>query len=101
MPCGSLPGASPSSDVGCVHTKMPELPADFKCCHWATSSKLVYCFCERMTPTGWPVQCATPPVHDQVSGLQFTFLKSLSPSCTQPGPVPSTNALGRLAGSSA
>ena len=31
----------PSSDFGGTQTKMPELPAERRCRHWATSSKLV------------------------------------------------------------
>ena len=48
---------------------MPELPPDSRCFHSATSSKFVYCFCVRMTPTGLPVQWMTPSFQLHVSGV--------------------------------
>ena len=80
---------------------MPELPADLRCRHCATSSKLVTGFLVRITPTGWPVQCTTPSFQLQVSGSQLTLTKSSSPSALQPGPLPSMKALTGAAGSSA
>jgi hypothetical protein len=49
------------------------------------------CF-ERNTPIGFPVQCATPSFHVQVSASQLPFSKSASPKVFQPGPMPSINA---------
>src|SRR3989304_1051946 len=97
---GNAFGFSPAIPSSVAQTKMPEFPADFRCRHWATSSKFVNVFLERITPTGCPVQCATPSFQVQVSGLQLTLVKSGSPRAFQPGAVPSTNALGGAAGSS-
>src|SRR5215211_2504587 len=53
---GRLPGFKSSSAAGGAHTKIPELPPDCRCFHWATISKFVYCLLVRMTPFGLPVQ---------------------------------------------
>ena len=55
---------------------MPELPPLFRWRHSATSSKLVIGFCDRVTPTGLPVQCTPSAVQVQVSGSQLTLTKS-------------------------
>src|SRR5215212_1802175 len=97
---GKLPGfKSVNADSG-DQTKMPEFPPDCRCCHCATSSKLVYTLVERATPVGLPVQCTRPSFHVHVSFAQFTFTKSDPPSCRQPSPAPSMNALGSVADSS-
>src|SRR6185436_1063240 len=91
----ALSGFISLSASGDVQTKIPELPPDSKCCHSATSSKFVYCFWLRVTPTGLPVQWITPSFELHVSGAPLTGVKSFSVSSTQPGPVPSTKALDR------
>src|SRR5262245_34780973 len=93
-PGGSASGLSPSSAFSLAHTKIPEFPPDCRCFHSATSSKLVNFDCERVTPTGLPVQWTPPSFQVHVSGAVFTLTKSASPSVRQPGPVPSIKALG-------
>src|SRR5262245_43803668 len=80
--------------------KIPEFPPDFLCCHCATSSKFLKVFLVRITPIGFPVQYACPSSHLQVSGSQFTLVKSSPPNDLQPGPSPSMNALRGFIGSS-
>src|SRR5713101_1324907 len=80
---------------------MPELPADFRCFHCATSSMFVNSVVVRITPTGLPVHSTNPSFHVHVSGSQFTLTKSFSPIDRQPSPSPSMNALGGAPGSSA
>src|SRR4051812_1344647 len=74
---------------------MPELPPDLSICHWATNSKLVYCFSERITPVGLPVQWRISSFQLHVSFAQLALVKSDSPSLCQPRPLPSIKALGR------
>src|SRR3954452_23355866 len=93
MPWGSPGFFSASSDSFVAHTNTPEVPADFSCIHSSTSSKFVYCFCERHTPLGLPVQWTEPSFfQSQVSLSQLTLTKSSPPSAAQPWPVPSMNA---------
>ena len=93
-PGGSEFGFRPVRAFSGAQTKMPEFPPDLRCRHWATSSKFVTGCFVRVTPTGVPVQWATPSFQVQVSGSQLTFVKSSSPSARHPGPVPSMKALG-------
>src|SRR5262249_6530598 len=101
-PGGSASGLSPSRAFSLAHTKIPEFPPDCRCFHSATSSKFVNFDCERVTPTGLPVQWTPPSFQVHVSGAVLTLTKSASPSVRQPGPVPSMKALGAepVAGSS-
>src|SRR5262245_49939073 len=101
-PGGSALGLRPSSAFSLAHTKMPEFPPDCRCFHSATSSKLVNFDCDRVTPTGLPVQWTPLSFHVHVSGAVLTLTKSASPSVRQPGPEPSIMALGAepVAGSS-
>src|SRR4051812_4899437 len=87
-------GLSPVNASSEAHKKMPELPPDLRCCHWATISKFLYGLTDRITPTGFPVQWTKPSFQVQVSGSQLTFWKSFSVRSTQPGPSPSMNAFG-------
>src|SRR6266545_2506446 len=100
MPVGSrpLPCSNAWIDSGVAQTKIPELPHDCKCRHWATSSKLAWSFFVRITPTGLPVQWSIPLVQLQVSESQLTLTKCFSANGYQPGPVPSMTALGSGAG---
>ena len=69
-----------------AQTKIPELPPDWRCRHWATSSKFVTGFFVRVTPTGCPVQCATPSFQVQVSASRLTLAKSSWPELAPPRP---------------
>src|SRR5215510_2791603 len=77
-----------------TQTKMPELPAERRWRHCATSSKFVYIWTVRVTHIGNPVELTKSSFQDHVSGLQLTLVKSFSPSVRHPGAVPSINAFG-------
>jgi len=57
MPLGSCrpAGTSPS-----LQTNTPELPPGRMCRHSMWRMKFSYCFADRITPIGWPLQTSSP-----------------------------------------
>ena len=63
LSCGAVPS---------LHTKTPEFPPSFMCRHSMCRMKFSYCFSERITPIGIPLQTNNPSFTVHVAGEVFT-----------------------------
>src|SRR5882762_6406062 len=60
--------------MAALHTNTPEFPPGSICFHSMCRMKFSYCFSERITPMGWPVQTSSSPFLVHVSGDVLTSI---------------------------
>ena len=82
--CTSTPSGSLfSPGIALLHTNVPELPPSSICFHSMCMMKFSYCFSDRITPIGKPLQTSSSPSKYHVSLSVFTLnhFKGVSSGC--------------------